>query len=136
MFVCLWLGGGGVTLCVFRGVSLVLFPQFRSRTLYRIVGRSSVIRVIRWELNGEGESYKKQLHVVYGASTCNTRVRGTDGTGGELHALYHYSIPAIKYRYKCVHNFDYLFTVGCISGSLNCNVGYRFEFPQQLYYTI
>ena len=65
------------------------------------------------------------------------RVRGTDGSGGELPALYHYGIPAIKCRYKGVHNIDYLFTVGYISsGSLNCNVGYRFEFPRQLHYTI
>ena len=37
-----------------------------------------------------GGKLQKQLHVVYGAYTCNNRVRGTDGAGGELPALYHY----------------------------------------------
>ena len=60
------------------------------------------------------------------------RVRGTDGSGGELPALYHYSISAIKCQYKCVHNKDYLFTVELILDS----VGFRFEFPRQIYYTI
>ena len=29
----------------------------------------------------------KQLHVVYGAYTCNNRVRGTDGAGGRVASL-------------------------------------------------